>query len=217
MRAESAGRRPRPKVVLADGHRLFADGLEALLADEYEVIAIVGDGPALLDAVQSNAPSVVIADVSMPGLNGVECVRKLRETSPTIPVVLLTLHDDAHLAADALRAGAAGYLLKHGGADDVLAALRSALEGRVLVSPVLRDEVDALLANPLPRARDLKPRQLQAVQLLAMGFSEQDVSVQLRISRRTVEFHKYQAMERLGLSSSAELYAYLHEHGLGPA
>lgn len=206
----------RARVILADDHQLFAEGLKALLADEHEVVAIVGDGPSLLEAVRDLSPDVVVADVSMPELNGIECVRKLRESAPDVKVVLLTMHEEADLAAAAVRAGAAGYLLKHGGATDVLDAVRRALEGEVMVSPSLAREVDALLAKRRLPTRELTPRQAEIVGLFAQGLLAKEVAGRLNLSRRTVEFHKYQAMERLGIESSAELIAYALKHGIGP-
>lgn len=206
----------RARVILADDHRLFAEGLKALLADEHEVVAIVGDGPSLLEAVRDLSPDVVVADVSMPELNGIECVRKLRESAPTVKVVLLTMHEEADLAAAAVRAGAAGYILKHGGATDVLAAVERALAGEVMVSPSLAQDVDALLAKRRLPTRELTPRQTEIVGLFAQGLLAKEVAGRLNLSRRTVEFHKYQAMERLGIESSAELIAYALKHGIGP-
>ncbi len=206
----------RARVILADDHQLFAEGLKALLADEHEVVAIVGDGPSLLEAVRDLSPDVVVADVSMPELNGIECVRKLRESAPDVKVVLLTMHEEADLAAAAVRAGAAGYILKHGGATDVLDAVRRALEGEVMVSPSLAREVDALLAKRRLPTRELTPRQAEIVGLFAQGLLAKEVAGRLNLSRRTVEFHKYQAMERLGIESSAELIAYALKHGIGP-
>ena len=206
----------RARVILADDHQLFAEGLKALLADEHEVVAIVGDGPSLLEAVRDLSPDVVVADVSMPELNGIECVRKLRDSAPDVKVVLLTMHEEADLAAAAVRAGAAGYLLKHGGATDVLDAVRRALEGEVMVSPSLAREVDALLAKRRLPTRELTPRQAEIVGLFAQGLLAKEVAGRLNLSRRTVEFHKYQAMERLGIESSAELIAYALKHGIGP-
>lgn len=205
-----------PRVVLADDHQLFAEGLASLLADDYDVVAIVGDGLSLLEAVEAHAPDLVFADVSMPGLNGVECARKLTESAPRVGVLLLTMHEDAHLAAAALRAGAAGYVLKHGGAADVLDAAERALSGGVFVSAGLVDEVDSLLAAPRGADRELTPRQLEIVGMLAQGLLAKEIAERLGLSRRTVEFHKYEAMERLGIRSNAELFGYAMKHGIGP-
>lgn len=206
----------RARVILADDHQLFAEGLKALLSDDYEVVSIVGDGHELLRAVEALQPDLVVTDVSMPGLNGIECLRKLRETSPDLRVVLLTMHEEAPLAAMALRAGAAGFLLKHADTDEVLEAVSKALAGETFVSPVLADEVDRLMDAPLMPKRELTPRQTEIVGLLAQGLLAKEIAHRLGLSRRTVEFHKYQAMERLGAESSAELVAYALKNGLGP-
>lgn len=137
----------RPRIVLADDHRIFAEGLKSLLDDQFDVVGIAEDGLALLDAVDEHAPDLVVADLSMPGMNGIECARRLREVIPELRVVLLTMHDDVSLAAAAIRAGAAGYVLKHGGTRDVLLAVEEALRGGVHISPRIAEDVRRQLAT----------------------------------------------------------------------
>lgn len=206
----------RPRIILADDHRVFAEGLKVLLDEDFDVVAIVEDGPTLLDAVERLAPELVVADVSMPEVNGIECVRRLQESTPELRIVLLTMHDDVALAVAAIRAGAAGYLLKHGGAKDVLRAVQEALDGGVHVSSKIAKEVMQALATGSEGGPNLTPRQLEIVTLLVQGLSAKEIAVQLHLSPRTVEFHKYQAMERLGLSTNAELIAYALKQGIGP-
>lgn len=145
--------------MLADDHRIFAEGLRSLFEREFEVVAIAEDGLALLDAVHAHSPDLVVADVSMPGMNGIECVRRLRETVPEIHIVLLTMHDDAGLAATALRAGAAGYVLKHGGTRELMQAVEEALHGGVHVSSRIAEDVRCLLGtDPVAEEEALAPR-----------------------------------------------------------
>lgn len=204
------------RLILADDHRLFAEGIRGLLGDSYDVLRIVEDGKALLDAVLELQPDIVVADISMPELNGVECVRQLSESSPELRVVLLTMHRDVHLAVSAMRAGAAGYLLKNGGAAEVLRALEVVREGGTYVAAELRDEVELALASAPQPASELTPRQVEIVRLLVEGLSAKEIAARLQLSRRTVEYHKYQAMERLGVATSAELISVALKRGISP-
>ncbi len=205
----------RPRIVLADDHRLFAEGLKSLLDAEFEIVAMVEDGQALLDAVEEHSPDLVVTDLSMPELNGIECVRKLHETSPELKVVLLTMHEDVGLATAAIRAGAAGYVLKHGGMKDVLQAVEEALNGGIHVSSRIAKDVMQALATGRKAGPDLTPRQLEVLRLLVSGLSAKEIGTELHLSRRTVEFHKYQMMERIGVSTSAELIAFALKQGIG--
>jgi len=206
----------RPRIILADDHRVFAEGLAALLGATYEIAAIAEDGQALLDAVAEHAPDVVVTDISMPKLNGIECVRRLQETAPELKVVLLTMHEDVGLATAAIRAGASGYVLKHGGAKEVLRAVEEALEGGVHVSPRIAKGVLRALSDPAKSEPVFTPRQEEVVRLLVDGLSAKEIAAQLHLSPRTVEFHKYQAMERIGVNTAAELIAHAVKQGLGP-
>lgn len=205
-----------PRLVLADDHRLFVEGLASLLEPHYDVVAIVEDGEALLAAVEEQRPDAVVTDLSMPKLNGVECVRRLKASHPELRVVLLTMHEDVDLAAGAIRDGAAGFLLKHGGAKEVLSALEVVLAGGVHVSTRIAQDVMRALSRPGSSAA-LTPRQQQIASLLVEGLSAKEIAARLHLSPRTVEFHKYQAMERVGVQTAAELIAYAVEHGLGQA
>jgi len=205
----------RPRIILAAAHRLFAEGLKSLLDAEFEVVAMVEEGQALLEAVEEHSPDLVVTDVSMPELNGIECVRKLRETSPELKVVVLTMHEDVGLATAANRAGAAGYVLKHGGMKDVLQAVEEALNGGILVSPRIAKEVMQALATGRKASPDLTPRQLEILRLLVSGLSAKEIGTELHLSPRTVEFHKYKMMERSGVGTSAELVAFALKQGIG--
>lgn len=206
----------RPRIVIADDHRMFAEGLRALLGEQCEIVALVEDGPSLLAAVEEHKPEVVVTDLSMPGLNGLECLRKLRESSPEVRVILLTMHEDVSMATMAIRSGASGFLLKNGGASDVLRAVLESESDNPHISPQLSDAVQHALETGKTPKRVLTDRQLEIVRLLAQGMLAKEVAAELDLSRRTVEYHKYQAMERLGVKSSAELVTYALKHGIGP-
>jgi len=206
----------RPRIILADDHRVFAEGLQAMLDDEFHVVSIVESGRALLEAVAMFSPELVVMDISMPELNGIECVRRLRESTPELKIVLLTMHDDLGFAIAAIRAGASGYVLKNSGVKDLLFALREALDGGTHISPQIAKEVMLTLATGEETRPQLSQRQVEILRLLADGLSAKQIAARMHISPRTVEFHKYQAMERLGVSTSAELIAYTTKLGSGP-
>lgn len=206
----------RPRIILADDHRVFADGLKSLLDDDFDVIRIVEDGPTLLQAVEELDPDLVITDISMPGLNGIECVRQLHDSAPEVRVVLLTMYDDLGFATSAIKAGASGYVLKNSGVKDLLLAVSEALRGGVHVSPLIASDVMRALASGDDTGSQLTPRQLEIMRHLVDGLSAKEIASLLHISPRTVEFHKYQAMARIGVDTSAELIAYTLKRVIGP-
>ena len=209
----------KPRLLLADDHRMVAEGLRGLLEPEYNLVGIVEDGRALLEAADRLMPDVVVADVSMPLLNGIEAVRQLKKKNREIVVVFLTMHLDVAYAASAFEAGASGYVLKHSAPSELLTAIRSALKGQTYITPMLAGE---LLNYQFNRPKDdrqeglarLTTRQREVLQLIAEGLSVKEAAAVLSISTRTVEFHKYSMMESLGLKSSAELVRFAVEHGI---
>jgi DNA-binding NarL/FixJ family response regulator len=201
----------RPRVLLADDHRIVADGLTSFLAEEFEVVGVVEDGRALLEAARKLDPDVIVADISMPRLNGIDALVQLKRDNPKVKVVFLTMHTELAYARRALEAGASGFVLKHSAADELLTALRAAVRGKTYITPALAGEVlDAIRQRP--RQADpgaaLTPRQREILQLLVEGQSAKQIAGALSISARTVEFHKYQMMENLGLHNSAELILF---------
>lgn len=197
----------RPRVLLADDHHIVVAGLAALLADDYEVVGRASDGRSLLELARRTQADLVVADISMPGLNGIAALHALRSEGLDLPVVFLTMHTEPAYARRALEAGAAGYVLKHAAPRELLQALRTAAAGGVFVSPEIAAEV---LGAPGHRpARDpasgLTPRQREILRLLVAGRSAKEIARLLDISHRTVEYHKYQAMEALGVTTNAEL------------
>lgn len=208
----------RPRVLLAEDHRIVAEGLKSLLAADFDLAGVVEDGRALVEAARALRPDVIVADISMPSLNGIDALETLRKDGVEIPVIFLTMHRDVAYARRALEAGAAGYVLKHSAAMELLQALKAALEGGTFVSPALAGKVlEAMKEGPAgavdPIAR-LTPRQREILQLLAEGLSAKEIAAKVDISPRTVEFHKYQMMEALGAKSSAELIRIAVRHGI---
>ena len=209
----------KPRILLADDHRMVAEGLRGLLEPDYQLVGIVEDGRALLEAADKLMPDVVVADVSMPLLNGIEAVRQLKKKNPELIVVFLTMHLDVAYAASAFEAGASGYVLKHSAPSELLTAISCALKGRTYITPMLAGELlQYQRTRPKGEQEDglarLTARQREVLQLIAEGLSVKEVAAVLGISTRTVEFHKYSMMEALGLKSSAELMRFAVEHGI---
>jgi len=209
----------RPRVLLADDHRIVAEGLMRLLDPEFELLGIVADGAALVEAVHSGKPDVVVADISMPRLNGIEALEALRRDGDDVPVIFLTMHRDATYARRAIEAGAAGYVLKHSAPEELAIAVRAALQGEVFITPALAGEVlRAMKDGPTAATGDpvasLTLRQREVLRLLAEGHSAKQIAALLDISARTVEFHKYRLMESLGARSGAELTHFAIKHGI---
>ena len=208
----------RPRVLLADDHVLVAEALKSLLTPEFELVGIVEDGRALVSAAGELRPDVIVADVTMPHLNGIDALVQLRQGGDRVPIVFLTMHRDVRFARRALEAGASGFVLKHSASVELVAALRAALEGKIYITPQLAGEVLEGMREGAEQAVDpiasLTPRQREVLQLLAEGRSAKEIAASLGISARTAEFHKYQMMEKLNLHSSAELIRFAVQHGL---
>ena len=210
-----------PRVLLADDHLLVAEALKSLLAAEFDLVGVVEDGLALVEAAKNLRPDVIVADVTMPRLNGIGALLRLRQEGNRVPVVFLTMHRDVSFARRALEAGASGFVLKHSAPFELVQAIRAALEGKTYLTPTLASEVLEAMNRGQDRTEDpmasLTPRQLEVLQLLAEGRSAKEIGASLAISSRTVEFHKYQMMETLGLHTNAELVHFAIKNGLvGP-
>jgi DNA-binding NarL/FixJ family response regulator len=208
----------RPRVLLADDHLLVAEALKSLLAPEFDLVGVVEDGRALVEAAGRLRPDVIVADVTMPKLNGIDALVQLRQCGDRVPVVFLTMHRDVSFARRALEAGASGFVLKHSASVELVAAIRAALQGRTYLTPQLAGEVlEAMKQGPGQTGdpvASLTPRQREVLQLLAEGRSAKEIASSLGISDRTVEFHKYQMMETLGLRTNAELVRFAIKHGI---
>ena len=207
----------RIRILLADDHTIFAEGLSRVLEPEFEVVGCVDSGLALPDAVAEKNPDVAIVDISMPGLNGIDAVRRLRKAGHNTKVVILSMHADPTFALEAFRAGASAYVIKASDASDLLKALRESLKGGVYISPKIAKDVITAQLNKAGKLEDvtlLTPRQREVLQLVSEGRSAKEVADSLNISLSTVEFHKSQIMKRLGVHSIAELVKYAVAHGL---
>ena len=202
-------RRNLPRILIADDHTLVAEACKKLLDSEYEVVATVGDGRALVRAAVELKPHLIIVDVAMPLLNGLDAGQQVKEFLPAVKLVYLTMNHDADLAAEAFRRGASGYLLKTCAASELVTAVREVLRGKSYLSPIIaKDTVDFLLRQDkrmIDEAERLTERQREVLQLLAEGKCMKEVAAVLNITTRTVAFHKYRIMELLNAKSSAEL------------
>jgi len=205
-------------VLLADDHRLVAEGLKSLLSPDFELVGVVEDGRALIESAKKLHPDVIVADITMPHLNGIDALVQLKRDDKRVRVVFLTMHPEVAYARRALEAGASGYVLKHSAPAELIAAIRAALDGRSYVSPAVAGDVLRVRDGKPDQASDpvasLTPRQREILQLLVEGRSAKEIGATLTVSARTVEFHKYQMMERLNLHTSAELVHFALKHGI---
>lgn len=208
----------RPRVLLADDHMLVIDGLRRILEPECEVVGAVEDGRSLLKAAERLKPDIVLLDISMPLLNGVEAARTLRKTVPAAKLIFVTMHADATYVTGAFRAGASGYVLKRCASMELVSAIHEVLQGRAYITPLIRRDVlgDApgWPVHPGEASGELTERQREVVQLVAEGHSVKKIAAILNISGKTVTFHKSNVMRRLGIRSTAELTKYALEHGI---
>jgi DNA-binding NarL/FixJ family response regulator len=208
----------RPRILLADDHRMVAEGLKSLLSPEFELVGVVEDGLALIDAAKKLRPDVIVADITMPRLNGLGALTQLKKEIPRVRVIFLTMHQDVAYARRALDSGASGFVLKHSAPAELVAAIHAALEGKTYITPALAGEVLQQIQRDPKAAKDpvasLTARQREILQLFAEGRSAKEISGMLNISARTVEFHKYQMMENLGLHNSTELTHFAIKHGI---
>lgn len=207
----------RIRVLLADDHKIVLDGLRSLLEPEFELAGTVGDGRTLVSAVQHLHPDVIVVDISMPLLNGIEAVRQIKKLDKQVKVVFLTMHPDVTYAIRAFEAGASGYVLKHSASSELLTAIHEAIKGRTYVTPMIAGElVQAYKGGNYRQAEEaqqLTQRQREILQLLVEGNSAKEVANLLNISPRTVEFHKYNMMSKLKLKSASALIQYAIKHG----
>jgi DNA-binding NarL/FixJ family response regulator len=208
----------RVRVLLADDHRVVAEGLRSILAPQFDVVGIVSNGRELVSAAQTLAPDVIVLDISMPGLNGIEAARQIHAASARVKLVFLTMHCDATYAVRALEAGASGFVLKHAATSELVAAIRTALHGGTYVSPQVAGGLLAAMRHDTrggdEALGDLTPRQREVLQLIAEGRSAKAIAAALHISRRTAEYHKARLMETLGVQTTAELVQYAIRNGV---
>ncbi len=201
----------RRRVLLADDHTLLLGAFEKLLEHEYAVVGAVSNGRALLSAAAELRPDVIVLDIAMPLLNGLDAARQLKKTMPKIKLIFLTMNEDPNVANEAFRAGASGYLLKTSASSELSKAIKEALCGRAYVTPIItQGMVDSLSRRPADdgAAPQLTPRQREVLQLLAEGRSMKEAAKILSVTPRTVAFHKYRMMEQLNLKNNTDLIQY---------
>jgi DNA-binding NarL/FixJ family response regulator len=208
----------RTRVLLADDHKIVLDGLKSLLEPEFELAGTVEDGRALVSAAQKLSPDVIVVDISMPLLNGIEAISQIKKIDPHVKVVFLTMHPDVTYAIRAFEAGASGYVLKHSAASELITAIHEATRGRTYVTPMIAGELMQSYMEGARRRLDKTPsltqRQREILQLLAEGRSAKEIASIMNISPRTVEFHKYTMMSKLNLKTSSALIQYAIKHGI---
>ena len=203
----------RPRILLADDHTMLLEAFKALLEPEFEIVGTVTDGRALLAEFSRLNPDVVLMDISMPLLNGLDAGRQLKLRQRSVKLIYVTMNPDPDLASEALRLGASGYVLKSSAASELTQAIREALRGRSYITPLIaRDVVGSLIERR--EGPELTPRQREVLQLLAEGRSMKEVGNILNVAPRTVAFHKYKMMEQLKLKTSAELVQFAVKQGV---
>ena len=207
----------RTKILLADDHTLFCNLLREVLEPEYEVVGCAGDGLELLKAAAALQPDMVIIDIGMPFLNGLDAGRRLKQANPKLKLIYLTMANSVELAREALQAGACAFVLKNTKMAELLQAIRQTLKGRSYVAPeILLAMREIFVRDPkaVDRPQHLTHRQREVLQMLAEGRSLREIAVTLEISYRTVRFHKVRIKEELGLSRNAELVKYALNYGI---
>ena len=207
----------RPRVMLADDHRMLADALKSLLEPRCEVVGTASDGRALVEAASKLQPDIVVLDIAMPRLNGLDAARQLKAKLPKVKLIFMTMHEDPYLVGEAFRAGGSAFLLKEAAASELTHALDQVLKGGSYVTPCAAEGLTNIsLRDPKSRNRvpEPTPRQREVIQLLAEGYSMKEVANALKISIRTVAGHKYAVMELLQLKTNAELVQYAIKHGI---
>lgn len=205
----------RARILLADDHTLLLEAFKGLLEPEYDVVGTVTDGRALLDTAAELKPDLVVCDITMPSLNGLDAGRQLKQLLPNVKLIYLTMNRDLDVVTEALHLGANGFVLKSSAAAELREAIKMALLGRTYVTPLITDHLDGiLLQDPMRRKQvaSLTPRQSEVLQLLADGKSMKEVAFILKVTPRTVAFHKYRMMEDLNIHSNAELFKFANRH-----
>ena len=206
----------RARLLLADDHVIFLDALKKLLEPEFEVVGTVNDGRALVSRAPDLRPDVVVLDISMPLLNGLDAGQQVKELRPETRLIFLTQNQDANVAAEAFRRKASGYLLKNSAATELITAIREVLKGRTYVSPLIAGEMLSSISDParVEGREELTSRQREVLQLLTEGKSNKEIASLLDVSARTVETHRAEIMRKLQLTSVAELVRYAIRNGL---
>jgi len=208
----------RPRVLLADDHTLVLEGFKKLLEDHCDLVGAVEDGRTLVEVAEQIRPDLILLDIAMPLLNGIDAAKKLKRLLPDVKLIFVTMHADTAYISEAFKAGASGYLLKRSAGKELVKAIQCVMGGNYYVTTlVTKDVISSFLAPGQPRiaaADDLTMRQREILQLVAEGFSAKEIAAQLKVSHRTVEFHKAKIMELLDMHTTADLVKYAIAHGL---
>ena len=209
----------KPRVLLADDHSILLAGLHKLIEEQCEVVGMVEDGRALVEAADRLKPDLILLDISMPLLNGLDAARQIRKSVPDAKLLFLTMHASPTYAAEALKAGGNGYLLKQSAGAELLTAMEAVLRGQTYLTPAMtRSVLEQALTSGKQELRrsvgDLTPRQREVLQLIGEGKSTKDIATLLHVSVKTVEFHKGRLMEQLAVHSTAELIKFAIAEGL---
>ena len=205
----------RPRLLVADDHTMFSQGLQSLLEDEFDLVGAVADGHALVEAARRLNPDVIIVDISMPVMNGLDAVRQLQKQGVTAKVIFLTMHADDRLLAEAFKCGGSGYVLKQSAGEELIAGIRQVLAGNKYVTPLIASEWAENVGKRVGETKlTLTPRQREVLQLVIEGCTMKEIATRLGISTRTAESHKYEMMDGLGVETTAELIQYAVKLGL---
>jgi DNA-binding NarL/FixJ family response regulator len=207
----------RIRILLADDHLMLIGAFKSVLEPKYEVVGLVTDGRALLEAAERLQPDIIVTDIAMPQLNGLDAARKLKEITPGIKLIFITMNPDPFIVREAFRAGAAAFLLKQEACSGLPAAIEQVLKGGTYVSPQTAEgQTNISLREPKDREHASEPtaRQREVIQLLAEGLSMKQVADALKITKYTVALHKYTVMQKLQIKSSAELVQYAIKHNI---
>ncbi len=205
----------RPRVLIADDHQMLVDALKRVIEPRCEVVGTVADGRALLQSAAKLLPEIVVLDIAMPQLNGLDAARQLKLIMPQAKLIFMTMNEDPYLVGEAFRAGASAFLLKQAAAFELMTAIEEVLKGGSYVTPSASEGLTKISVRE-PRAREHTPeptpRQREVIQLLAEGRSMKEVASALQITKRTVAAHKYAVMELLQLKTNAQLVQYAIKH-----
>lgn len=204
----------RPTVLIADDHTIVAEGLVKLLNERFDVVATVADGAALVEAAERLRPEIIITDLNMPSVGGLEAMARLKKRGATSKFVVLTMQREASIAAKAMRAGASAFLLKASAGEELMDAIDEVLNGRTYLSPAVTKGVLAAFDQVGSQEVELTPRQRDVLRLIVEGRRMKEIASILDLSARTVETHKYEMMRVLGVQSTAELVALAVKRGL---
>ena len=206
---------PRPRVLVADDHAIMVQGLGRLLEGEAEIVATASDGQQLVERARQHRPDIIVSDINMPGMSGLDAMRRLKADGLRSKFIFLTLHTDSRLASEAMRAGASGYLLKHAAAEELIEAIHAVMAGHTYLTPLMtRDVLWAIGEQDGVQSPALTPRQLDVLRLIAEGKRMKEIANELNISVRTVETHKQDLLQTLSLETTADLIKFAVRQGL---